>query len=294
MSTIVRSPDWQPMVEAIEQRLALSVAEEVRWVILQERDSWNNPGPCKLITRTWSGQPTGQYSLQLVPLLDEPIPLRLNYDQHEQLVQLFVKIEPREAFLAPPPQTIQLRFIATDEAAVVPRHFTDRLPGVALSGTLVNADSATYQFWMPPGQYSITSDHSEMEMTLDRDSRILECEASTELNGEFSSPVAVRLHPDERYISFCFIDSAGYTLDLAADLIPDGSQFSGLFLRAGGWPRQRFIRPGIYQAIIASRTDHQLRTIGDPVSWPARVQSDGRWAFHVEEANAFSLLIDSE
>lgn len=286
--------DSRPLLDQLEARLTLSDTEYVSWAVLHEKDEWRDPPPYVLHLTDSNGE-TVDYDIPMMHILGGVEPVRPNLENCRPLTPVFVAILPESAFLANPPATVKLRFVPPGASLETPNSPFDSDSGREAQGHLVFGSEALYRFFVPEGEYGISASTGSYEQTFQRNPRILPATCSSIQHGSAASPAVVQLHPDDRYVTYCFVDRTGLTLDLAAELVPQRLREPDAFLSAGGWPRGRFIRPGTYEALIARNAPPWgLAKLDKPVSWPVPVTAEGCWKILVDVSQASLMVQDSE
>ncbi len=256
-------------------------------VLVSEKRRWLASPPIyqlDLAPRGGSGLFDRVLEMELLPLQGQlPVPFRLDESLYPDLAPVHpfsIRLLPREAFLADPPEHIRVRFMEEQN----PKEIWN------LQGK--RRGFSDYQFSLPAGRYFASSMADEFA---DEGSSLFKFEAYEVGSPQFArpslvvvaavehAPVEMFLAADERYTLVDLRDEWNRESSIGARLAPaDGPRIFAP--NSETFPYGRFIRPGIYNLwfvdySVTAPPWHKM--LLENLIWPSPTTSDGRWVLQI-------------
>jgi len=278
-----RLADWKTYLKRIEDRLELEESQRVTWNVLAEGNEWYPLDKVDVLGEDSDGKPFHLFA-PLLKVTDpqlKPILLPRGNDQVRFPVR--IRLLPRSAFLAPPPEWLRIGLVSEEGVGFRPSSSGE------ITARKFNASGSlwrdtTYLFFLPLGNYTVTMARTKMDPGLERLPRFipsgpLVVEASQE-NPLFD----LYLEPDERFIRCQAVDAQGFPVDLKGFLaIQKPVDWRGFIAESGGWPGKRFIRPGTFAILAHDEPSFVTVPILENLIWPAPVTKDGVWRIPIPD-----------
>jgi len=288
----IRDDDITALMAQHEARFPIEDIEEYRWDVIGEM-SWLEAPQCMLSYQGWFGGFLGSMTIPFQHLASEAFEVRRLPESvregAEALHEVQFDVEPASAFLAEPPERIQLRVISNDlkHTLNLPLEEPGQRVGFPVSPRRIAG--TRYRAFLPEGEFAIEAAGHDWQSRLPhKDPALLANIHFAVRAGVTGPPVTIALHPGESFVRQRLVDSFGRALDVGAILLPEdeslGDFMLGYFATAGRTHLDRFVRPGNYSLWI-----HDWDRVGSVrlpgrIVWNGEAAPGGLWNVRVDLA----------
>jgi hypothetical protein len=286
----IRPDDVAGITTQHEAHHPIADHEEYRWEIYGE-SKWLEDPRMTMSYGGWFGGSFGSVTLPMQHLADEDFVIHRVPEhvvaQADPLHEVQLELEPASAFLAEPPERIQLLVTSADpqHALQIPFDEPEAVASFPISPRRISG--TRYRAFLPEGDFTLLARGYDWQPRLPHKDPALLAEVAIRVRpGAASTPIPVALHPGESFVRQRFVDPFGRPLDLGAILLPEddalGDLMIGFFAVAGQGPLERFVRPGNYSLWI--HYPDQYGSVRHPTRyvWSGVADAGGWWNVEVD------------
>ena len=286
----LRPDDVAGITAQHEARHPIAEHEEYRWEILGET-KWLEDPRLTVSFSGWFGGDYGSVTFPMQHLADEDFAIHRVPEhivaQVDPLHEVQFEFEPASAFLAEPPERIQLLVTSADPRHALQIPFEEPKAAASFPISPRRISGTRYRAFLPEGDFTLLARGYDWQPRLPHKDPTLLAEVSIRVRpGAASTPIPVALHPGESFVRQRFVDPFGRPLDLGAVLLPEddalGDLMIGFFAVAGQGPLGRFVRPGNYSLWIHDQD--RVGSVRHPTRyvWSGTADADGWWNVEVD------------